>query len=110
MESVGIRTERTRSGPGRWNNRPRVDRAVADKTHTHCPRLEGLVACFPRTEVTLELLERLKRLELFFYGPGRFIPSFSIRDRKVLGLMPSRSAAPFLPCTTQRVSFKARRM
>ena len=36
-----------------------------------------------------------------------FIPSFSIRDRKVLGLMPRISAAPFLPCTTQWVSFKA---
>jgi hypothetical protein len=41
----------------------------------------------------LELLERLKRLEPY-YCTGRFIPSFSIRDRKVLGLMPREFAAP----------------
>ena len=40
----------------------------------------------------------------------RLIPSLSMRDRKVLGLIPRISAAPFLPWITQLVSFNARMM
>jgi hypothetical protein len=35
VESAGIRTFRKRSGPGRRNNRPGVDRVVADKAQTY---------------------------------------------------------------------------
>ena len=42
----GHQTERNRSGPDRWNNLLGVDRVVADKAQTYCPRLEGLVLGF----------------------------------------------------------------
>ena len=40
----------------------------------------------------------------------RLMPSLSMRERNVLGLMPSSSAAPFLPWITQLVSARARRI
>jgi hypothetical protein len=50
VESAGIREPKgCVQAPGRWNNRPWVDRVVADKAKAYCPRLEGLAPWFLRS-------------------------------------------------------------
>ena len=58
----GHPNQRMRSGPNRWNNRPGVDRVVADKAKTYCPRLEGLAPWFLRSQNCLDTYELLNRL------------------------------------------------
>jgi len=63
VESAGIRSYPERSGPDRWHNRPGVDGVVADRTQTHCPRLERLVPKVLKNRKCLDTYELLYKLE-----------------------------------------------
>jgi len=54
VESAGIRIQRKRSGPGRWNHDPWSGSGGAYKAQACCPRLEGLVPG-SETEVSTNL-------------------------------------------------------
>ena len=65
VESAGIRSYRERSGPDRWHNPPGVDGVVADKTQTHCPRLERLVPKVLKNRKCLDTYELLNKSARF---------------------------------------------